>query len=42
MKKSLPIMVGDVPVAIALLTRFKPAMRTDEELRAQKRLKTDG
>lgn len=34
-------MVGDAMVAVALLARFKPMMRAAEDLRAQKRPKTD-
>jgi hypothetical protein len=41
-KSVLPSMVGDVAVAIPLLSHFKPAVQTDEELRAQKRPRTDG
>lgn len=40
-KTVLPSMVGEVAVAIPLLSHFKPAVQTDEELRAQKRPRTD-
>lgn len=41
-KSSLPPMVTEVAVVIPLLAHFKPTVRTDEELRAQKRPRTDG
>lgn len=41
-KKSLPFIVSDVDVIIPLLSQFKPSVRTEEELRAQKRAKTNG
>jgi hypothetical protein len=41
-KSILPSMVGEVAVAIPLLRRFKPIVQSDENVHAQKRLRTDG
>ncbi|KAF8315807.1 hypothetical protein DL93DRAFT_2154983 [Clavulina sp. PMI_390] len=40
-KPTLPIMVADPIVCIALITQFKPTVHNDDDVRAQKRPRTD-